>query len=518
MEKLTVRSLFVSRLFWKFFVSILLAQMVAALAVGGAFWLKNRENEKIFERNQLASLESGPRAEDAISAAAAVLQYGGVPALQNYLRSMQHHQVYASDAQGNEVLDRKVAQTTLDQVREIVKQNPASTSVRLVQINPQQQFLLFLPNLKDPLDLPPDGYPSLFSAKTLREFSPKPPRVNDRDDGIARPQQVPSDQGKRPPPRDFSITPAIFIAAAIVASLLFAALLAWYFARQIVALRLAFAAASEGDLSPRFQSDLRNDELSDLGRDFDFMSQQIRSMMERQTKLLHDVSHELRSPLARLQAAIGLAHQQPDRTRLYLERMERESGRMDTLIGELLTLARLEAGAYRSDNGGNGSSKDGSQNENIDIHELLEELLPDASFEAGLQQSKISLLNHLPTAPIVRGQADLLARAIENILRNAIKYSPQQSHITIELASNPAHQQVSIKIMDQGSGVPEEELESIFLAFHRSTSNAQQFRGHGLGLAIAKQIILSHQGKIAASNLVSGGLCVEIILPDQATL
>eukprot|EP01041_Mallomonas_annulata_P035871 gene35871-58887_t len=134
--------------------------------------------------------------------------------------------------------------------------------------------------------------------------------------------------------------------AAVLASLLFAVLLAWYFSRPIRSLRQAFEAASRGDLAPRFAhaAGKRGDELSGLGRDFDRMTARLRSLMDAQTRLLHDVSHELRSPLARLQAAIGLAHQQPEKAHATMERIERESVRMDKLVGELLTLARLESG------------------------------------------------------------------------------------------------------------------------------------------------------------------------------
>ncbi|GGX22314.1 sensor histidine kinase [Undibacterium macrobrachii] len=119
-------------------------------------------------------------------------------------------------------------------------------------------------------------------------------------------------------------------------------------------------------------------------------------------------------------------------------------------------------------------------------------MLTDASLEASLQQSNISPLNRLPSSTIVKEHLDLLARAIENILHGAFKYNPQQSDITIELANDAVYQQVSTKIMDRGSGAPEEELESVFLALYCRTSKSQQFQEHGLGLAIARQIMRSH--------------------------
>jgi signal transduction histidine kinase len=142
--------------------------------------------------------------------------------------------------------------------------------------------------------------------------------------------------------------------------------------RPIRALRQAFDAAANGDLAPRFTSEggKAGDELNDLGRDFDRMTARLRSLIDGQTRLLHDVSHELRSPLARLQAAIGLAHQQPEKWSASMERIERESVRMDKLVGELLTLARLEAGAIKA------------SQEEISMADLLDQIADDAHYEA----------------------------------------------------------------------------------------------------------------------------------------
>jgi signal transduction histidine kinase len=287
--------------------------------------------------------------------------------------------------------------------------------------------------------------------------------------------------------------------AALLASLLFAALLAWYFSRPIRALRSAFEAASAGDLTPRFggAGNRRGDELSDLGRDFDRMSGQLHMLMDGQRRLLHDVSHELRSPLARLQAAIGLAHQQPDKAAVSLERIERESIRMDKLVGELLTLSRLEASAALP------------AREDIAIMDMIEEIAGDARFEA--EQCNRSLAISGLAVVNVRGAPDLLWRAIENVVRNAVKHSPEGGKVDIEVQANV--EWIDIRVLDRGPGVPPDDLRAIFEPFFRSNAETNNVDGHGLGLAIARRVVDAHGGSIEAVNREGGGLSVTIRLP-----
>ena len=289
--------------------------------------------------------------------------------------------------------------------------------------------------------------------------------------------------------------------AAIIVSLFFAALLAWYFSRPIRALRSAFEAASAGDLSPRFTDGdrLGGDELNDLGRDFDRMSGQLRALMDGQRRLLHDVSHELRSPLARLQAAIGLAHQQPDKIATSLERIEREGVRMDKLVGELLTLSRLEA------------NPDVPKNETIDMQELVDGIAADARFEAGPSGPAIELDIEGEVPVCVRGAPDLLWRAIENVVRNAVKHGGAQGRVDLRLHAD-AHA-VHVDVLDRGPGILEQDLPTIFQPFYRSNPTKNNVDGHGLGLAIAERVVQAHGGTITARNREGGGLHVAITLP-----
>ncbi|NTV68529.1 MAG: HAMP domain-containing protein [Azonexaceae bacterium] len=332
------------------------------------------------------------------------------------------------------------------------------------------------------------------------------------------PPPPPAFDGHRPPPNEFDHhtpphhqpppngkppggpLPMFPMIAALIASLLCAAGVAWYFAKPIRHLRDAFATAAEGNLDTRVGSAMggRRDELANLGQDFDRMTERLQALMAAQKRLLHDVSHEMRSPLARLQAAIGLARQQPGRVEDSLARIEREGERMNGLISELLTLSRLEAGVS------------GPQ-EKVDLGELLGEIVEDARFEGAAEQVGIDYA--AAPALFVQANPELLHRAIENVVRNGLRFSPAGKRLRIE-AKPEADGMIHLCIADQGIGVPEAELEAIFTPFYRGR-NLATGDGYGLGLAIARQVISTVNGKIAAKMKSDGstGLLVEIVLP-----
>lgn len=304
-------------------------------------------------------------------------------------------------------------------------------------------------------------------------------------------------------PRHKRWFPLMPILVGAIASFIFAAILAWYFSKPIKRLRQAFASAANGNLDVRIGESMgtRRDELVDLGNAFDVMAVRLGALLQSQTRLLHQVSHELRSPLARLQIAVGLARQQPDKLESSLTRIERESVRMDDLVGELLALSRLESGVIKLDK------------ERVNLNELLTTVIEDARFEGEAKKISIDYKMQLETSGTslsLLGQQDLLHRAIDNVVRNALKYSPSQSHVSIKTSIENAL--IKIEVNDQGAGVAEDELEIIFQAFFRG-SNTNQTDGHGVGLAIAKQIIEAHGGSIVARNISTGGLSVAIKLP-----
>ncbi|QLG88914.1 HAMP domain-containing protein [Chitinibacter bivalviorum] len=310
----------------------------------------------------------------------------------------------------------------------------------------------------------------------------------------------PPSVGHKPPPpphqrHHFPIEPML---GGALASLISAALLAAYVTKPIRHLRRAVQAAAKGDLSQRVSPLLsrRNDELADLGRDYDDMAEQLRTLLEGQRRLLHDVSHELRSPLARLQLAIGLAQQQPEQQARLLARIERESNRINQLIGELLTLSRIEANSAQ-------------QTDLIDATTLLSELIEDATFEAAAEQKLIAW-----TPPVeeiwLRGNAELLRRAFENIIRNALRFSPAGAEVLLTISGQAEYWH--FEILDLGPGVPAGDLAQIFEPFYRGPQAAAP-AGYGLGLAIARRVVEAHGGRIGAANRTEAGLRVWLELP-----
>ncbi|RIX44617.1 MAG: HAMP domain-containing protein [Rhodocyclales bacterium GT-UBC] len=337
---------------------------------------------------------------------------------------------------------------------------------------------------------PPDderGPPDFNGAHPPREFPPGPHRAPDDD----RPPQRLLPGGHRHTP-----LPLVPLISALLVSLCSAWGLAWYFSKPIRHLRRAFDAAADGDLSVRVGDSMgsRRDELADLGRDFDRMSGRLDQLVDGQKRLLHDVSHEMRSPLARLQAAIGLVRQQPGRLEDSLQRIEREGERMNLLVGELLTLSRLEAGV-------------GGRNEAVDLADLLEDLAEDARYEGASRHIGVELTR----GPLreVQANPELLHRAIENVVRNALRFSPEHGLVRIEAGVRGEH--LFVRVIDQGPGVKESELTSLFKPFFRG-GGASSGDGYGLGLAIAQRVIEGLNGKISARNGDAGGLIVEILL------
>jgi signal transduction histidine kinase len=548
-------------LFWKFFLCILLAQFAATVGIGSAIWLKNRNQQT----SPLVNLDTSPPAEMAINAAAATLEFGGVKALQRMLENMDRHRVYAVDEQEHELLGRLVNPKTLQETRVRLKEDGKRRVVRQVTGDDGKRYMLFLPSGERLRGMDVDNRPLLAGLGGGAQMAMKAASVLQGGDDRRNGRDRFEDRGDRPPPgfggggdanrpavaanpagampasdgaqtgggrstgpRSMSgdgqpgfggpgmqgdmggdrqwgprfqpLGPWVPIAAAILASLLFSVLLAWYFSRPIRALRQAFDAAANGDLSPRFATangGKSGNELNDLGRDFDRMTARLRSLMDGQTRLLHDVSHELRSPLARLQAAIGLAHQQPEKLSASMERIERESVRMDKLVGELLTLARLEAGAIKA------------SQEEISMADLLDQIADDARYEAASQQR--SVVQDGEADVQVMGQPDLLGRAIENVVRNAIKHSPDGGEVQLQVRALADTRQLVIRVLDRGPGVSPADLDTIFQPFFRSSNASTE--GHGLGLAIAQHVIEAHGGSIKASNRSGGGLWVEMVLP-----
>jgi two-component system OmpR family sensor kinase len=440
------------RLFWKFFFAFWGALLAAGITVGSTVALLRDKPELDVD------LAAGPRAAFLVRNAAATLVHGGSEGLRQMMREWQGERrdgppLFVVDGAGRDLLGRPVPPQALAAARELsARPGPLHEgAARRVAVG-QTEYLLFVP--------------------------------------------AQAGQGHRHPRR----TPPAWLplVAGLLGSLVFSALLAWHFAKPVRHLRWAFGAAAEGRLDVRVQPRMgrRRDEIADLGRDFDRMAARLQALMAAQRRLLHDVSHELRSPLARLQAAIGLLRQNPAEPDASLARIERESERLGELVGELLTLSRLEAGMA------------GATTERVELVELVAAIADDARFEAraGGRDLRFSGSGEA----YIQGRAELLHRAFENVIRNAVKFTRPGTAVEVSLEGSADVLRMSV--CDRGPGVPQQDLDAIFEPFYRSGDGAQA-AGFGLGLAIARRAVEAHGGTIAAANRPDGGLCVEIRLP-----
>jgi two-component system sensor histidine kinase CpxA len=247
----------------------------------------------------------------------------------------------------------------------------------------------------------------------------------------------------------------------------------------------------------------RRDELGDLARDFDNMAERIESLLTSQRRLLQDISHELRSPLARLHVALGLARQRGDAAPSgALDRIEREADQLNTMIGQVLTLARFDSGAERIDQ------------ERLDLAQLIRETAEDAEYEARSLSRSIRLVRCEDC--VLMGTEALLRSAIENVVRNAVRYAPEGTEVEVGLSvlNRSGDAMAIIRVRDHGPGVSEDALIQIFRPFYREGDHRdRRTGGTGLGLAITERAVRLHGGSVSASNASDGGLVVEIALP-----
>jgi len=286
--------------------------------------------------------------------------------------------------------------------------------------------------------------------------------------------------------------------------------LARYLVRPIERLKATTESYAGGDLSQRVGPSLgrRRDEIVDLAHAFDRMAERLDALMKSQKQLLIDVSHELRTPLARLQAALGLARQRTgDKAQPELDRIDREAERLNELIGQLLSLARLESGVQTP------------KMEAVDFNELLQSVTADAAMEAHARHREVSL-DAPQRAVMVHGNPALLHSAVENIVRNALRYTAEHTTVTLRLEhATDIKDGIALHIRDHGPGVPEDMLPRLFEPFVRVGHDRDRGSGgHGLGLAIADRAVRLHGGEISARNEPDGGLMVSIWLPPGRAL
>jgi signal transduction histidine kinase len=293
------------------------------------------------------------------------------------------------------------------------------------------------------------------------------------------------------------------IGLAVVFSGLVCLWLARTISRPVQQLRLTGQALGRGQLDTRApeSASRRSDELGDLARDFDRMAERLQSLIVGQRQLLRDVSHELRSPLARIQVALALASDdRPEQRADYLMRIERDIERLNELIGEILSFARI-------------SQESEFEMDKINLANLIHDIADAASLEGRPRQIEIEV--HCPAEIRLQANEELLHRAIENVIRNALRHSPEGGTVSLVVHRNKPSG-IEIRIEDQGPGVPTERLADIFQPFVRlSSERSEHGGGGGIGLAIARAAVERHHGQIQAHNRPEGGLCVSIQLPSN---
>jgi two-component system sensor histidine kinase CpxA len=448
------------RLFWKMFISFWIAQTAFFAYLGikthqltrnsGPLWLLTAERtlplvaDRAIERYETA----------------------GLPALDRELKGRSGSDRIRSwlvDAAGNEVHGKGLPQSVLDTVG-ITKDSPDPT----VRVGDESTFV----------SVRAKGRGGMYTLVTRYDTIP-----------LLRGQGL------------FQLFAISMVLASIACFLL-----AHYLSKPIWQLRLATRRLASGDLNARAGEKLgrRSDEIADLVRDFDAMAEQIRDLLESQKRLLSDVSHELRSPLARLRVALALARRTENESqRPSHERIEKEIERLDEMIGRILTLSRLESGQLKL------------ATAEVDLNELIQSVLADARFESARTGHSIEFTSDVQME--LQADEELLRSSIENVVRNALYYSSGSDPIQVNLLSENG--QAVIRVRDYGPGVPPEALADLFRAFYRvDDSRVSLTGGTGLGLAIAQRAILAHGGTITAQNADPHGLIMEIRIPASAVL
>lgn len=303
-------------------------------------------------------------------------------------------------------------------------------------------------------------------------------------------------------------TGLVILAMAVLVSGIVCYVLARYLTSDVRRLRAATQQLAAGDLNARADAPKgrRRDELAELVRDFNTMASRLQDLVSAQSRLLNDISHELRSPLARLSVALGLAWQRSgEDAHSALERIELEANRLNDLIGRLLTLARLEGG------------EDAMDRTPILLDELVQDISQDADFEAQSRQCRVHCV--VQDEMTVYGSASLLHSAIENVVRNAMRHTREGTEVEIRLVqeSSSGKPEAVVRVTDHGPGVPQESLEKLFRPFYRlDDARGRQTGGVGLGLAITARAVRLHGGTVRATNRPEGGLMVELRLPLDA--
>jgi two-component system sensor histidine kinase CpxA len=462
-------------LFLKIFLSYWVAQaLFLALAIIVTFALR--------PSREISNLQA--QAPTFLNETLQAYQEGGEDAARKYLRGVHdsHHvRLFIFDDQGRDLLGRK-APDWIDRVRRgrihtadtfLGRFGPGQFLRQTITADNGRQYMVIV-------DFPPEEHP-FFGLHSV---------------------------------------PGLGILIAILSSGLVCYILARYLTSPIVQLRAATQKLASGDLTARagVPGLRRHDEMAELMRDFDRMAERLENLVNAQSRLLTDISHELRSPLARLNVALELARQRSGaEARSALDRIDREANRLNELIQKLLTIARLEAG------------DESIEKVPVHLEQIIHEIARDAAFEAQNRHCEVEAT--IVDECVVIGSPSLLHSAIENVVRNAIRYTQEGTSVEVRLEQGVGLPNVTlrsaglkndgvgkpeavVRVTDSGPGVPEDSLDKLFRPFYRiDDARGRQTGGVGLGLAITDRAVRLHGGTIRVSNRPQGGLMVEIRLP-----
>ena len=442
-------------LFWKMLWGLLGAMLLSGVVVFGvALGMQYPA--------QSAPLVTGPYASDRSRFAEEIARAGGKSALLSWLQGQKTGSrrtfVYAVGPDKTELSGRSLPDGAIDQALLFHSKNPADEAVKEILAD-GSPVLVF--TAKAPV--------GLFES-TIRLYHSR--------------WRMPF----------WMVCLISILAASAVASGL-----AWQISRPMRDLQDAMKKAASGDLSARVSKNLRktSTEFHLLADQFDQMAETIQQLVERQQKLFHSVSHELRSPLARINCAVELARKSSAQTPKMLDRIEKDVRVLDALVGDLLTYTRL-------------NTQLPIDMANIDVNAVIAEIADNAALEG--QAKGIEVNAEIPDSPTMAyAHEGMLYHAVENIVRNALRYSPEHSTILLQVILDPANN-VVIRVQDEGPGVPPEELDKIFEPFVRGQKQATG-SGYGLGLAIASEAVRHHKGILTARNVEPHGLEMVIRFP-----
>jgi two-component system OmpR family sensor kinase len=439
--------------------------LIIAITIGVAAIIGYSYSERM--REAFESFEAG----DTMLAASAALQRGGRSGLEDWLRELPDNMqvaVYVIDRRGEDLLRRRV---------------PYSIAMAMQRFGGR----------RDQLRTPPPDSSNLRPARPLTQMIGPDDHVYTF---FATPMRGRGGQWLN------ENTWMYFLFLAVVVSAAVSYLLARAISKPVSRFREAAVAIAAGNFDTRVAESVgrRRDEIGHLARDFDRMADELQTAWYQQTELTRNVSHELRSPLARLRVALELARREAGDLPEFAK-IDKETERLDELIGRILDFAKMEA-------------RSGDEPTRVQLEELLHVIVEDVQYEcrsSGIEGVSVDLM--VENSPSIDGFPVALSSAIENVLRNAVRHSPPNQAVTVTLRQDSAN--AVIEIVDQGSGVAEAELDSLFDPFFRSATSPDDKgpKGSGLGLAIARRAMQKNGGTITASNSTDGGLLVTIEMP-----